>query len=462
MKIRKVLIHTILSPNQLYKKIRKHFKNTFLFQIGANISQPPTYTIIGFDPQKLIILNNEDSTETIFRRLRKELEPYILSNTKEIFVGGLFGVVAYDSIRSYESLPNLNKSDKCFPDALFGLFLDGIIYEHSNNVVYYFFHSKIISRNKVIKKILALSEDQEISFSSDILEYQISKKDFLDQVIKLKEFISNGEVYQTVLSQRIAVQFSGDPFVLYEQLCKINPSPYLFFIEFAGFHVFGTSPETLVTIENGLVKTFPIAGSRPRGVTKKQKLRFRKDLLDDPKENSEHNMLVDLARNDLGKVCRFGTIHITKYRQIEEFSHIIHLVSIVQGQLQEGKDACDVLEAVFPAGTVTGAPKVRSMEIIEEFEKMRRGPYAGAVGYISCNFNTDTAIAIRTFYTSNGKIYLQAGAGIVIDSDPEKEYSETLNKLQALLSALNISEKTTLSKETIPVNNIVPNIISVK
>ncbi|MFX0060737.1 MAG: anthranilate synthase component I family protein, partial [Candidatus Hermodarchaeota archaeon] len=347
-----------------------------------------------------------------------------------------------------ENLPDHAPQDKKFPDALFGLFLDGIVYDHPKNEVQYFCHSEIENRSFFIKDLIRkineeplpkLRKDSNQKFQCNDLEYECSKDHFVKNVALIKEKILNGETYQTVYSQRISTSFRGDPYAVYLRLREINPSPYLFFIDLKGYQVFGSSPETLVSVHNDVVRTFPLAGTRRFGAPEERDF-LKQDLLNDPKEQAEHNMLVDLGRNDLGKVCTFGSVHVPRYMDIQEFSHVIHIASVVEGQLRDDKDSIDALKAVFPAGTVSGAPKIRSMEIIDEVENMRRGPYAGAAGYLSFNNNMDMAIAIRTFYTANNRLYLQAGAGIVIDSDPIREYEETKHKLQALLVALNQSQ----------------------
>ncbi|MFX0094021.1 MAG: anthranilate synthase component I family protein, partial [Candidatus Hodarchaeota archaeon] len=273
------------------------------------------------------------------------------------------------------------------------------------------------------------------NFQFNDLDYEISQADYTKNIAYIKEKIRNGETFQTVYSQRLSTSYSGDPYEVYLRLREINPSPYLFFIDIGGYQVFGSSPETLISVHQNIVRTFPIAGTRRLGTPEEREF-LKQELLNDPKEQAEHNMLVDLGRNDLGKVCKFGTVHVPRYMEPQEFSHVIHLVSVVEGQLRDDKDLIDAFRAVFPAGTVSGAPKIRSMEIIDELEKMRRGPYAGAVGYLSFNARMDLAIAIRTFYTVKNRLYLQAGGGIVIDSNPIREYEETKHKLQALLTAL--------------------------
>jgi anthranilate synthase component 1 len=267
----------------------------------------------------------------------------------------------------------------------------------------------------------------------------MSRNEFLRKVRRAKHFIGIGDIIQVVLSQRFSCPYGGDPFDLYRALRMLNPSPYMFFLECGESTLVGSSPEMLVRLEGDELETRPIAGTRPRGATPDADLELERALLADPKEKAEHVMLVDLGRNDLGRVCRYGTVRVADRMIVERYSHVMHLVSGVKGTLGPGKDAFDALRACFPAGTVSGAPKVRAMEIIDELEPVRRGPYAGAVGYISFSGNMDTAIAIRTIVVVRGTAYVQAGMGIVADSVPEREYEESLDKARAGLLAVSVA-----------------------
>jgi len=255
-------------------------------------------------------------------------------------------------------------------------------------------------------------------------------------VRRAKEYIHKGDILQVVLSQRLYTQLKGDPFDLYRALRRINPSPYMFYLKFGNLKVAGSSPEVLVKVENGVVTTRPLAGTRRRGVDEEEDRRLEEELLADPKERAEHVMLVDLGRNDIGRICDYGTVRVTEQMAIERYSHVMHIVSNVEGRVRSDVSALDVLGACFPAGTVSGAPKVRAMEIIDELEKEARGIYAGAVGYIDFSGNLDSCIAIRTIVIKGDKAYIQVGAGIVADSKPALEYQETLNKAKALLKAV--------------------------
>jgi anthranilate synthase component 1 len=270
--------------------------------------------------------------------------------------------------------------------------------------------------------------------------------EFTAAVRQAKEHIAAGDIFQVVLSQRLSHETSAYPFDIYRTLRRINPSPYMFFFDFDGltgeqpFHLIGASPEMHVRLEEGLAAIRPIAGTRPRGQTPAEDAALEKELLADPKERAEHVMLVDLARNDLGRICRYGTVKVTEKMEIERYSHVMHIVSHVEGELRPEYDAFDLLCATFPAGTVSGAPKIRAMQIISQLEKDPRGPYAGAVGYFSYDGSLDTCITIRTLLLHGSTLHMQAGAGIVADSDPETEYQETLNKLRALAVAVERTE----------------------
>ncbi len=268
-----------------------------------------------------------------------------------------------------------------------------------------------------------------------------TKKQFMNMVTRAKEYIRAGDIIQVVLSQRIQKKLTGrDHFDIYRSLRSLNPSPYMFYLKFGTLKLVGSSPEIMVRCEDGKVEVRPIAGTRPRGQDAAADDALSKDLLADPKECAEHIMLVDLGRNDVGRVCEYRTVSVNELKVIEKYSHVMHIVSDVTGRLTEGKTRMDVIRATFPAGTVTGAPKVRAMEIIDQLENTRRGPYAGCVGYFSFSGNLDSCITIRTIVIKNNVAYVQAGAGIVADSKPEKEYTETLNKAAALMRAIDTAE----------------------
>jgi anthranilate synthase component 1 len=269
----------------------------------------------------------------------------------------------------------------------------------------------------------------------------MSREEFMRGVDAAKEYIRAGDIIQTVLSQRFTTELRCEPFDVYRALRSINPSPYLFYLQMNDSIHLGASPEVMVRLEGDEIELRPLAGTRRRGKTREEDLALEKDLLADEKERAEHIMLVDLGRNDVGRVAEIGSVEVTELMGVERYSHVMHIVSHVRGQLAPGKSSFDVFRAAFPAGTVSGAPKIRAMEIIEELEPVRRGTYAGAVGYFSFSGNLDTCIAIRSILIENGKAHIQVGAGIVADSDPAKEYEETLNKAQAIFRAIQLAEE---------------------
>jgi len=263
---------------------------------------------------------------------------------------------------------------------------------------------------------------------------------YREAVSRARRYIIDGDVMQVVLSQRLSIPFSARPLDLYRALRCLNPSPYMYYLDLGDFHIVGSSPEILVRLEAGVVTVRPIAGTRPRGADEERDRALERELLADPKERAEHLMLIDLGRNDVGRVCEIGSVQVTEQMLIERYSHVMHIVSNVEGRLREGLDATDVLRAAFPAGTVSGAPKIRAMEIIDELEPVKRGIYSGAVGYISWSGDMDTAIAIRTAVIRDGQLHIQVGAGIVYDSDPQREWDETMNKGRAIFRAVAMAE----------------------
>ncbi|MEJ2244208.1 MAG: chorismate-binding protein, partial [Candidatus Bathyarchaeota archaeon] len=351
------------------------------------------------------------------------------------FVGGAVGYIGYDAVRYWEKLPQKAVDDQKFPDVKVGIFDDGIIYDHRNRKAFYYY----INENRLEEINKQLKEEINESLECKQLGANISKEKFEDAVETAKEYVTAGDIFQVVLSKRYNFQIKGSLIGFYRNLRKINPSPYMYFVKSGEHQIVGSSPEMLARIENRRVETFPIAGTRPHVKDPTENKRLTNELLTDPKERAEHVMLVDLGRNDIGKVSKFGSVHLPEFMQVHQYSHVQHIVSRVVGDLKDECNAYDALRAVFPAGTVSGAPKVRAMEIIEELEPTRRGPYAGAVGYFSYNGNADFAITIRTLVANGEKAYLQVGAGIVADSVPENEWFETEHKGRALMKALEVS-----------------------
>ncbi len=320
-----------------------------------------------------------------------------------------------------------------------GLYLDGVIVDHRQNRAFYVSHDE--DRSAFARELASSTPLKPAPFATQTLVSDTSRDVFCRRVEHAKRAIHDGDVYQLVLSRQLSAAYEGDLFEVYRALRALNPSPYMFCLEFGrGTEhertIVGSSPEMLVSVRDGNVMTYPIAGTRPLGQTEDERARYRDELLADEKEAAEHAMLVDLARNDVGRISRSGSVHVPEYRSVEPFSHVQHLVSRVEGKLAGDHDPFDALGALFPAGTVTGAPKVRAMSLIDELETSRRGPYAGAVGYASLTGDLDTAISIRTMFATSEALYLQAGAGVVADSEPEREWAETGHKLGGLTRAL--------------------------
>jgi anthranilate synthase component 1 len=350
------------------------------------------------------------------------------------FVGGALGYIGYDAIRYIEKLPNQKPDPMGFPDVEMGIFEDGVVFDHIQNQAYYYFRSQ--NRLKEIEDLLKEPAAEEEPFTYTKPTVNTKKAHFEHSVQKAKEYVTAGDIFQVVLSKRFQFQYSGSLLTFYKSLRQINPSPYMFYYKSGDRQIVGASPEMLVRVDKRKAITFPIAGTAPYTFDSAENSRLGKELLADQKERAEHVMLVDLARNDIGRISKYGTVSVPEFMQVHQFSHVQHIVSQVMGDLQEGLESFDALKAVFPAGTVSGAPKVRAMEIIEELEPSHRGPYAGAVGYFSCNGNADFAITIRTLFSEGNNAYIQVGAGIVADSVPEKEWFETEFKGKALMKAL--------------------------
>jgi anthranilate synthase component 1 len=350
------------------------------------------------------------------------------------FVGGALGYIGYDAIRYIEKLPSQKPDRLGFPDVDMGIFEDGFVFDHTQNQAYYYFRSE--NRLVQIEKLVNSPTTQEEAFSYTVPEVNISKKHFEGAVEKAKQYVTAGDIFQVVLSKRFEFQYSGSLLTFYKSLRQINPSPYMFYYKSGNRQIVGASPEMLVRVDKRKVITFPIAGTAPFTADPQENARLGNELLADQKERAEHVMLVDLARNDIGRISKYGSVSVPDFMQVHQFSHVQHIVSQVVGDLKDDLESFDALKAVFPAGTVSGAPKVRAMEIIEELEPSHRGPYAGAVGYFSCNGNSDFAITIRTLFSEGNKAHIQVGAGIVADSNPQKEWMETDHKAKALMKAL--------------------------
>jgi anthranilate synthase component 1 len=392
--------------------------------------------------------------------LKKILRRYNFVRVKGLprFCGGLVGYLGYDIARFVEDIPDKNPHDLKLPDSVFMLTDTILIFDHVDHKI------KVVSNvhldgdpsacyDEAVRRIDGIvrslksssaprERDRFVKVTKPVrLKSNFTKSAYEKIVKKAKTYIRKGDIIQTVLSQRLKTTIRCRPFQIYRTLRSLNPSPYMYYLKLGDFSLVGSSPEIMVRCEDGVVEVRPIAGTRPRGSSQKEDEHLAKDLLRDPKERAEHIMLVDLGRNDIGRVCEYRSVKVEELMAVERYSHVMHIVSDVTGRLKKGKDAFDVIRATFPAGTVTGAPKVRAMEIIDELENVRRGPYAGCVGYFSFSGNLDSCITIRTIVVKGSSAYIQAGAGIVADSRPEREYRETMNKAKALVQAIEMADR---------------------
>ncbi len=409
----------------------------------------------GLHKEKVVVAH--DPLEAIAAELKK-YKPVIIPGLPRFF-GGFVGYIGYDTVRNFEILPDNRHPGLGLPD-VFLMFTDTLVVfdnlthkikvisnahiEDGTKKAYEKAREKIDGivrklQSKAVYRKASSSQKRAVPKKRDFAS-NFSKKDFLRAVEKTKEYIVAGDVIQTVISQNFQRETDIPPINAYRALRVINPSPYMYYLETGKCTIAGSSPEILVRVEGDTIELRPIAGTRRRGNTPEEDLFFEEELRADPKEIAEHIMLVDLGRNDTGRVAQTGTVKVTELMTVERYSHVMHLVSNVVGKLGKKHDAFDVLRASFPAGTVSGAPKIRAMEIIEELEPTRRGPYAGSVGYFDFSGNMDTCITIRTIVFKNKKAYIQAGAGIVADSDPEKEYRETLSKAKGMFKAIEMAE----------------------
>ena len=463
----KRLLADVITPVSLFLNIREEATYPFLLESVEGGEQLARYSFIGRNPYQVLTfdgaqtsLTKNENTERIddnYFDVLKQLttaysEPFIPDLPK--LTGGAVGFSAYDTFRLVEDLPDTPPDDLNIPEAMWSFYDEIFAFDHVKHQIV-LIKTVFIDENSNLDTLFddaisALNRMEETALEGKIekrtfkihpqsLSSNMEQTYFEEIVLKGKQHIYEGDIFQVVLSQRFDADMEGDAFMLYRALRMVNPSPYLFFLDFNDFQIVGSSPEVLVSVQDRTVKVLPIAGTRPRGKTHAQDVAFEKELLADPKELSEHVMLVDLGRNDLSRVCDAGSVQVLRDHVIERYSHVMHIVSEVEGKLADSNSSVDALMQCFPAGTVSGAPKIRAMEIIDVCEPTKRGIYAGAVGYFDFSGNMDTCIAIRTMVVTNNKVYIQAGAGIVADSDPIKEFEETQNKARALVQALSIA-----------------------
>jgi anthranilate synthase component 1 len=463
--------HTKCKNNKTIENIINNFlikKNSFIFESVEKRRIRGRYTIIGADPDKIwefnkkrITLYNNSKKINIkgspYEYLKKLIENFNFPIPKELpsICSLLVGYFSYDIIRYIEKVPNKCKEDILIPDVRLLRPKTIIIHDNLLKKVYFiincFADQKIndyekfyLNQIEYIKKIKELSlftpNKKRINTYKNKKIYvksNITKEIFKRNVVKAKNYIKKGDIFQVVLSQRFETKLTKTPLDIYKKLRVSNPSPFMYFFNFNDFQIIGSSPEILVRLRNDKITIRPIAGTRPRGLTKKQDKFYKTQLLNDKKELSEHLMLLDLGRNDVGKVSKINSVKVSEKFKVEKYSHVMHLVSNVEGKFDKKHSLLDTMLAGFPAGTVSGAPKIRAMEIIDELEKSKRKMYAGSIGYFSANKSFDTCIALRTALIKDNKFFIQSGAGIVADSVPEKEYIETVNKAKALINSLN-------------------------
>lgn len=440
-------IEVIPDPLETYSSLSKNYKYSFLLESVSGPDKLSEFSFIGYEP--IAVFEVSKNLCTIKDNISGDVFEIEASDPLDIlgkllfykidtkygfrFIGGAVGYISYESIKYWEKIKLDEKKRTVFPDMEFGIYNKGIIIDHRMNEAYIFGPS-------IEKDEISFERDPSL-LSSRIKLFQanpsVSKNEFEDMVLRAKDYIMEGDIFQVVLSKKYNIEYQGSLESFYRKLRVLNPSPYMYMLKMGERQIIGSSPEMLFRLEGMRVETFPIAGTRPITGDKSYDDKLTEELVSNEKEIAEHAMLVDLARNDLGRVCRYGTVKVEELMKVYRYSHVQHMVSHVVGELRSGYNCLDALRALFPAGTVTGAPKVRAMEIIDELERDSRGPYAGCVGYFSFNGNADFAITIRTLVSHRqGLGFIQSGAGIVADSVPENEWYETEHKARALLRAL--------------------------
>ncbi|MEM2107349.1 MAG: anthranilate synthase component I [Candidatus Bathyarchaeia archaeon] len=436
------------SPVTIFERLEPHYDHIYLLESVEGLERLAKYSFLGFKPQKIVSIKNgkakvidlDSKREKIqeitdpLSILRRHIRECHQNFSRFRLVGGAVGYISYDAVRYWERLPNHAIDDSEYPDIEMAIFKDGIVFDHIEKEAYYYHRGE--SRLDELKNTLKKQQDRGVSLKYTGPNLNISRREFADTVLKAKEYIYSGEIFQVVLSKRYSFNIEGPLINFYRTLRTINPSPYMFYLKMGQRQIVGSSPEMLLRVEGNLLETYPIAGTRPVTDDPERDRMLAEELLSDHKERAEHVMLVDLARNDLGKVAEYGSVQVPEFMQIHRYSHVQHIVSRVTGRLRQDRDSFDAFKAMLPAGTVSGAPKPRAMEIIDELEPTRRGPYAGAAGYFSFNGNSDFAITIRTLTANKDEAAIQVGAGIVADSDPEREWFETEHKAAALMKAL--------------------------
>lgn len=458
------ILSDFTTPIETMKILKNVSTHCYMLESAVAHEQWGRYTFLGFAPKleitcidgKMQIGNVKIETENPSEHIRQILADYKSPRFSYLpsFTGGLVGYFSYDYLGYSEPSVRCRVEDsETFKDMDLMLFDKVIAFDHVRQKIIFIvnmsLHNIEVGYNKAVLELKQLVEllrkgEKKQEAKGRLMGEVIplfEKEQFCGMVEQAKQYIREGDIFQIVLSNRLSAPFEGSLLNTYRMLRTINPSPYMFYFSGTDVEVAGASPETLVKLENAILHTFPLAGTRPRGKTNEEDRVLSQELLADEKELAEHNMLVDLGRNDLGKISRFGTVKVEKFHTIEYFSHVMHIGSTVRGEICKGKDALDAIEAVLPAGTLSGAPKIRACQLIGELENNKRGIYGGAIGYIDFTGNMDTCIAIRIAYKKNGKVFVRSGAGIVADSVPEKEYTECINKAKAVVDALKLAEE---------------------
>lgn len=460
--ISKEIMADIRTPMQVLRILKGVSHHCYMLESVENQEKWGRYTFLGYDPKmeitctngKMTIRNGKEEiceVEHPGEHIKEILQEYTSPKVEGLptFTGGLVGYFSYDYIKYSEPKLNLDADDQeGFKDVDLMLFDKVIAFDNYHQKIFVIANAKTDHLEEEYQR--CMDEIDEIiglilkGTPIDVVPGKItsdfrplfSEEEYCKMVEKAKHYIYEGDIFQVVLSNRLEADYEGSLLNAYRLLRTINPSPYMFYFSSDDMEVAGASPETLVKLEDGTLHTFPLAGTRPRGADKEEDDRLERELLADEKERSEHNMLVDLGRNDLGKISKFGSVEVEDYMEILRYSHVMHIGSTVKGEIREDKCSLDAVDAVLPAGTLSGAPKIRAMEIINELENNKRGIYGGAIGYVDFTGNLDTCIAIRTAYKKNGKVFVRSGAGIVADSIPENEYRECINKAKAVMNAV--------------------------
>ncbi len=464
------LLSDFTTPIEALRRLRNASRHVYILESVENQDKWGRYTFLGYNPKmEITCINGELTVKDVIAgtaETSRQTHPadYIRTLLARYsspalegfpsFTGGLVGYFSYDYIKYSEPTLNLDaKDEEHFKDVDLMLFDKVIAFDN--------IHQKIVLITNIsaenidaeyakaerelaeMERLIRFGKPADIPPARLTSEFRrlFDKERYCAMVEKAKRYIFEGDIFQVVLSNRLDADFEGSLFDAYRVLRATNPSPYMFFFSSDDMEIAGASPETLVKLENGVLHTFPLAGTRPRGATDEQDKRLEAELLKDEKELSEHNMLVDLGRNDIGKISKFGSVEVEKYMSIERYSHVMHIGSTVRGEILDSKSALDAVDAILPAGTLSGAPKLRACEIINELENNKRGVYGGAVGYIDFRGNLDTCIAIRLAFKKNGRVFVRSGAGIVADSVPENEYNECINKAKAVMNALSDAQE---------------------